>query len=324
MRYYSLILFILGLNPCFAQYPPAAGQPGSTAIHADSSVFIAWATQCDLERGSIDISDPEAAEASLGESSLALGKAGENGIVSLGDGGRATLTFEVPIADGPGWDFAVFENAFASGDGFFMELAFVEVSSDGITFFRFPASSLTQSIDQIGNFDILDPTKVNNLAGKYETLYGTPFNLEELPDNPNLNKQSITHVRIIDVVGSLEDDFASFDAVGQKINDPWPTPFPSCGFDLDAVGVIHNAQSTSVASSYFEQGLNLFPNPVKRGEPLNIIAPQGSVIKIYDYSGRFIFKTTATIFPTEQLAAGLYYFCIDNQRHLPSKLIILE
>lgn len=324
MRYFFALILLGSIIPCFAQYPPAAGQPGSTAIHADSSVFIAWATECNLERGTIDISDPEAAEASLGEADFAMGKAGENGVVSLGDGGTATLTFESPIADGPGWDFAVFENAFASGDGYFMELAFVEVSSDGVNFFRFPASSLTQTTDQIGNFDILDPTKVNNLAGKYETLYGAPFNLEELPSDPNLDKQSITHVRVIDVVGSLEDDFASLDTAGQKINDPWPTPFPSCGFDLDAVGVIHNANSTSSEAVHDAPGPSLFPNPIKRGEILNIIASQGSMIKIYNSLGCFITETTASAFPTSQLAAGLYYFCIDQQKHLPSKLIILE
>ena len=37
-----------------------------------------------------------------------LEKAGENGVVSLGDGGSAILTFSKPIKNETGWDFAIF------------------------------------------------------------------------------------------------------------------------------------------------------------------------------------------------------------------------
>ena len=67
-----------------------------------------------------------------------------NDVVSLGDGGYALLTFDVVIADGPGPDLAVFENAFQMGDNVvFAELGFVEVSSNGQDFARFPSHSLT-------------------------------------------------------------------------------------------------------------------------------------------------------------------------------------
>jgi hypothetical protein len=39
-----------------------------------------------------------------------------------------------------------------------------------------------------------------------------------------------------------ENNYASCDSQGHQINDPWPTPFPTGGFDLDAVGVIHQKQ----------------------------------------------------------------------------------
>ena len=129
---------------------------------------------------------------------------------------------------------------------------------------------------------------------------GTGFDLEELKDvNELLDVNSITHVRITDVVGYVEpadfygdgivnfidyiiftaaypsepgnenwnedcdisnpsdgiinsddfevfigkwlneNDFSSCDFSGHQINDPWPTPFYSSGFDLDAVGVIN-------------------------------------------------------------------------------------
>jgi hypothetical protein len=54
-----------------------------------------------------------------------------------------------------------------------------------------------------------------------------------------VNVNRITHVRIIDVIGALEDEWAGYDSLGNKINDPWPTPFEAGGFDLDAVGVRH-------------------------------------------------------------------------------------
>ena len=49
-----------------------------------------------------------------------------------GDAGVAVMTFECPIADGPGYDFAVFENGFAPNPSepniMFLELAFVEAA----------------------------------------------------------------------------------------------------------------------------------------------------------------------------------------------------
>ena len=69
--------------------------------------------------------------------------------------------------------------------------------------------------------------------------YGTPFDLQELADTPGLDVNNITYVRIIDVVGSLDSQYASHDLKGHRVNDPWPTPFASCGFDLDAVGAIN-------------------------------------------------------------------------------------
>jgi hypothetical protein len=57
---------------------------------------------------------------SYGDDSCALGPA-DNNVVSLGDSGYAIVKFDIPISDGPGFDFAVFENAF---DDEFLELAF--------------------------------------------------------------------------------------------------------------------------------------------------------------------------------------------------------
>ncbi|MGL5888754.1 MAG: T9SS type A sorting domain-containing protein, partial [Bacteroidia bacterium] len=249
------LLNIFGLN---AQFAPPAGVPGTTAIYKDSSVFTSWATGCTVVRGYQDVSNTSLGFAAAGDSSMALGIAGSNGIVSLGDGGVATLTFAQPITNGPGWDFAVFENSF---DGLFLELAFVEVSSDGINFFRFPAVSNTQDTAQLGSFGLLDATKLNNLAGKYQALFGTPFDLDELENTPGLDVNAVTHVRVIDAVGSILPQYATYDNNGNAINDPWTTPFIGSGFDLDAVGVIH--QLTGTNPDYFSSvaALNIYPQP---------------------------------------------------------------
>jgi hypothetical protein len=43
----------------------------------------------------------------------------------------------------------------------------------------------------------------------------------------------------VDVVGSITPAYATYDSQGNMVNDPWPTPYSSSGFDLDAVGVIN-------------------------------------------------------------------------------------
>src|SRR5262249_31074103 len=132
---------------------------------------------------------------------------------------------------------AVFENGFADG---FLELAFVEVSTNGADFARFPAVSLTPTATQIGSFGTLDATNLNNLAGKYRAGFGTPFDLSVVAGlSPAVDVAAIHFVRIIDVVGSINPALATHDSLGNAINDPYPTAFASGGFDLDAVGAIH-------------------------------------------------------------------------------------
>jgi len=42
-------------------------------------------------------------------------------------------------------------------------------------------------------------------------MYGTPFDLEEMIGIIGLNVDSITHVKVIDVVGSINPLYASYD-----------------------------------------------------------------------------------------------------------------
>ncbi len=310
---------LLFLPVAYGQYAPQVGLPGSTAISATSGQFVAWATQCTVQRGLKNIALPDSGYASLGDSSLALGPADDN-VVSLGDSGVATLTFAYPIIDGPGADFAVFENGFADGTNTalgFLELGFVEVSSDGINYFRFPATSLTQDTEQIGNGDYLDASNLNNLAGKYLAMYGTPFDLQELSGTPGLDINNVTHVRIVDVVGSI-GAHASHDSAGRVINDPYPTPFASCGFDLDAVGVINESAAASVVSISDNVSIKTYPNPsidrvfisvdgrLQAGLNAHLSTLTGSALQ------DVVLSQNVSSMDIRQYPAGMYYLTISD------------
>jgi hypothetical protein len=170
--------------------------------------------------------------------------------------GKITLSFTETIRDQNGYDFVVFENGFPTGDNlYFCEFAYVEVSSNGTDFVRFPSVELNGVPD--ANMDI---TQVYNLAGKhpnnYDQFTGTPFDLSEIRNEPNVvaglvDLNNILYVRIVDVPGS--GDFYDnahklidpcswpvwdyYDS-NHPIYDAWPTKW-SDGFDLEAIGVLN-------------------------------------------------------------------------------------
>ena len=227
----------------------------------------------------------------------------------------ATVTFASPICNGEGPDFAVFENGFKSGSQWFLEIGFCEVSSDGEHFFRFPAITAVQYETQIGGFATMDPAQIHNFAGKYGAFYGTPFDLDEVPDDPLLDKNSITHVRIVDVVGCIDPQYATYDSEGHPVNDPWPTPFASSGFDLDAVGVIHDQAHTpgfGVAEQE-EVMISVYPNPAH--DKLFVNAENVQRIDIYGVTGQMVMSTTDTEINVSDLEPGMYFVrvnCGDN------------
>ena len=241
----------------------AVGTEGCDAIDGHSSSIVAWATSVSVVRGLDDIAVPDGPHVIYGSESDAVGPIDftTTTAVSLGDGGSATVTFAHPIRNGEGPDFAVFENSF---NDYFLELGFVEVSTDGERFVRFPATSLTQTETQV--VSEVDPTFINNLAGKYRVGYGTPFDLEELRDSTGINIDSIVYVRIVDVVGSIDPQYATYDAYGHIVNDPYPTSDPtgnwrSGGFDLTGVAVMYentNGSSEVAVDATIDQDAILF------------------------------------------------------------------
>ncbi|MFM2162572.1 MAG: hypothetical protein RLZZ383_2084 [Pseudomonadota bacterium] len=214
------------------RFPGPAGSPTGRAWAHDDPALVGWAAAVVDQTVGADVSavwlDPSRA---LGPANTAT-----TDITALGEGGTLTVTFADPIADGAGDDFAVFENGFADD---FLELAEVEVSSDGVTFARFDTASQVE--DAIGAYGTLDPRALHGFAGTVRVGFGVGFDLERLTFSPAVvaglvDLLAITHVRLIDVPG----DGRRTDAWGRPVYDPWPT-VGSAGFDLDAVGVIHRA-----------------------------------------------------------------------------------
>lgn len=204
-----------------------------SGLAATNPAILCWADAvADYAPGSnVDAQWRQPAHA-LGPADPGDGFNGSTNVVSLGDGGHITLTFPLPITDGPGPDFAVFENAFAEE---FLELAFVEVSSDGTNFVRFPSHTLsTNPVDSYAEEGQTEADALGGLAGKHLQGQGTLFDLHMLADAPGLDVRRVTHVRIVDIPG----DGSTLDSYGHPIYDPFPT-FGSGGFDLDAIGVLN-------------------------------------------------------------------------------------
>lgn len=224
-KFFATITGLLIANSVWAgPFSPAAGVAGSTAVSKDDSSIVQWATGYQNYNPGTNVIDTwKTPEKALGK---AIGDSYD--IVSLGDKGSITLTFGGSIYDGAGYDFAIFENSFSDT---FLELAFVEVSSNGTDFFRFTNYSLTPK--PVGAFGAVDPTNIDGLAGKHRQGYGTPFDLASLASaSPLLDINNVQYIRLVDIAG----DGSEFDSIGNKIYDPYKTA-QSGGFDLDAIGV---------------------------------------------------------------------------------------
>ncbi|MHB1277579.1 MAG: T9SS type A sorting domain-containing protein [Bacteroidia bacterium] len=325
MRGFQFI-FVFLLLPVLsmAQYAPRDNWPGSTAVPGDSSIFINWAKQVRVTRGFVDIRNPQAGKVQTGLPEMTLSYP-DGQAVSLGDGGMAVLEFEPAIVNGPGADFAVFENGFhikAESDSDFLELAFVEVSSDGINWVRFAALSDNDTLNQLGTFDGSRANKVHNLAGKYVGNFGTPFDLEELKDSLGIDVMAIRFVRIIDVVGSLNDSFVTRDSRGYKVNDPFPTPFAQGGFDLDAVGVIYNQHSPNGIEEL--AAFRPYPNPLRAGQAIQL-AEEGTPLNwtLYSLAGKKMEEGKAAS-PALYLVPGHYFMEVHSEGRIKRFSLVIQ
>jgi hypothetical protein len=261
--------------------PGYVGSAGDGVVKGNyvNPVFVGWATGVVNYTPSDEIgfygqngisdrfADPSAALGAIGSGTgmpvVCLGDMdGEeiyNYLAGTGHGPASlTLSFDTPITNGLGADFAAFENGFVSdhttGAGsfageMFAELGYVEVSTNGTNFARFPSSFLNypggEGLPANTNYLTLDVSNIHNLVGQHANNYGqswgTAFDLDDLLNNPlvlyglvDLNE--INYVRIVDIPG----DGTFEDAQNNSIYDPWVT-WGTGGLDFDALGVIHQA-----------------------------------------------------------------------------------
>jgi hypothetical protein len=215
-----------------ATYAPAPPDPTTTAVAYNDARIVNWATGVASYLPGTGVSDPK-----WMMPTQAFGPAGTDttAVVVLGNGGSITLTFASPLTDGASWDFAVFENSFASD--VFLELGFVEVSSDGSHFARFD-SAFQGTVTPCGSCSGT-AAEIGGLAGAYMVGYGTPFDLAALRNSPlvrdgSVDLTAITYVRIVDIIG----DGTTLDSFGRGIVDPVSSG-PTAGFDLDAIAVLN-------------------------------------------------------------------------------------
>ena len=281
----QLIVVVISVFAYAGPYtePGVNGYIGEDRRHADPAdadanavinpIFRAWATSVisyEPAPGVFDLWD---------DPNKALGEAAGDylDIVSLGDldqgqigqgvePGQITLSFSEPVRDCNGYDFVVFENGLVSlintGGGsikgqMFAELGYVEVSSNGVDFVRFPSVSLTAGL--VGMYGTIEISDVYNLAGKHPNgngvCMGTPFDLREIAGEESVlsgvvDINNINYVRIVDIPGSgdFEDEAVKhidpgswpawdYYVTNHPIYDAWLT-FDSGGVDLEAVGVL--------------------------------------------------------------------------------------
>lgn len=201
------------------------------AVPVDDPRISAWAAGYRDHTPGADLdpvwADPnKALGAALGTTDDAL---------SLGNGGRITMVFAEPIADHAGPDLAVFENGFSES---FLELALVEVSSNGVDFARFPSLSIQN--DPVEAYGTLDPAELVGVAGRFRAGFGQAFDLATLASTfevqtGRVDLGAIRFVRVLDLVG----DGSVSDAFGNPIYDPTPT-FGPAGFDLEAIAALRS------------------------------------------------------------------------------------
>lgn len=308
------IILSLAYLQSHGQYAPQAGLTGSEAIYKDSNIIVDWGNECSIQRGWMDTANTSLGLVTHGDSSLAFGIADAD-VVSLGDGGIAIYYVANAIQDKAGPDFAIFENGFRNpldSNEAYSELAFVEVSNDGNQYFRFPAYTNLDTNSQIaGTGEYIDARQIENLAGKYIGSWGTPFDLSDLNNPSGLDLNQIHYIKIIDVVGSIAENNCTRDANQHKINDPYPTPFPTGGFDLDALGIIHHQYPTSTFTVDNKMDISIYPNPT---QDILFIQSQLSPISysIYSMEGVLLSSHAFTANPiqTSNLPRGNYLLCV--------------
>ena len=143
-------------------------------------------------------------------------------------------------------------------------------------------------------------SKLNTLKAKVEEV------LRNFPDTRSDDR------KLIRVVYYKYYNVHSYDAFGHIVNDPWPTPFNSCGFDLTGVGVIH--QKTVGIEDHDVTHITVYPNPCNDRIYVNLDEVQR--VELYNMNGRLLEiiqpDDTHFMLDMQQYPAGLYLLRVGN------------
>lgn len=179
-------------------------------------------------------------------------------LLALGHGASITLTFGRSIPNRPGWNFAVFNNAFLSADpdladrgggtnyvyyqnginlvamarGYnfvWCKPAFVDASSDATNWARFPVTYLNTDVlfqpsvpESPDHWLSQDMTMIDGLAGKAVLQYGTPFSLSALTNDLKVvsGLVDLNNIRYIRLTDVIGDG-STTDQYGNPIYSPY-------------------------------------------------------------------------------------------------------
>jgi hypothetical protein len=139
-----------------------------------------------------------------------------------------------------------------------------------------------------------------------------------LADSTDINLDSIVYVRVVDVVGTNNPDFATFDQYGNIVMDPYPTNGQSSGFDLDGVAVMNwNYTEPQGINNTAENSVSLYPNPANSQVLCSVEGEGQHLMSLYNTSGQLLLQQTFSgrqiSFNTSSIADGMYILRVDGK-----------
>jgi hypothetical protein len=241
-------------------------------------------------------------------------------VLGLGLGGVIVLRFDRPIADVPGMDFTVFENAFhytiGGSQRTYAEPGVVGVSRDGESFIEYPFDSLT-----LAGCAGVTPTNGDRDPGDPAVSGGDSFDLA------SLGIDSVRYIRIRDVTSMVKSN---------RSNPFWDMTLN--GFDLDAVVALRRdagAAAPLEASNGAAFRAMLYPNPIASLATLQLTLDHPATVRAHlvDALGRDVRSIVeASLDAGEHRIAidaagvpnGVYMIAIDldGRRRLTQRAVI--
>ena len=137
--------------------------------------------------------------------------------------------------------------------------------------------------------------------------------MDDLAGYTNLNTNQITHIRIVDAVGSINPHYGTTDRYGKIINDPYPTDFASGGFDLGGVAILNGWTPSGISENNHLQ-INVYPNPCT--DFVMIDNQEGKSAILYNALGQVIMNFTISNsqekISMKDLNSGVYYLQVGT------------